>query len=133
MSQANSNNSQFKAWLAALVGWLIPGAGHLSLGYVVRGLSLGLTVWVMFFIGVACGGHLHNILERSAGVLSNVFGLCDLGVGLLFWVARGIGYAVTEQSRLPTAEYGNIFLMVAGLMNYLLALDAFDLGVGRKS
>lgn len=119
--------------MAGGLGWLIPGAGHLSLGYVVRGLVLGMSVWVMFFIGVASGGHLHGLFEGGAGLLSNVFGLFDLGAGLLFWGARAGGLAVTEQASLPTAEYGNIFLMVAGLLNYLLALDAFDIGSGRKS
>ena len=29
-------------------------------------------------------------------------------------------------------EYGNIFLIVAGLLNMLVVLDAFDVAVGRK-
>jgi hypothetical protein len=29
-------------------------------------------------------------------------------------------------------EYGNIFLIVAGLLNTLVILDAFDVAVGRK-
>ena len=29
-------------------------------------------------------------------------------------------------------EYGNAFLIVAGLLNMLIALDAFDVRLGRK-
>ena len=29
-------------------------------------------------------------------------------------------------------EYGNCFLIVAGLLNFLVVLDAFDVAVGRK-
>jgi hypothetical protein len=31
-----------------------------------------------------------------------------------------------------TYEYGNTFLLIAGLLNYLVMLDAFDISVGRK-
>jgi hypothetical protein len=32
-----------------------------------------------------------------------------------------------------TYEYGNTFLLIAGLLNYLCMLDAFDISAGRKS
>jgi uncharacterized protein DUF6677 len=31
-----------------------------------------------------------------------------------------------------TYEYGNTFVIVAGLLNMLVALDAFDIAKGRK-
>ena len=31
-----------------------------------------------------------------------------------------------------TYEYGNTFLMTAGLLNALVILDAFDIAMGRK-
>ena len=31
-----------------------------------------------------------------------------------------------------TYEYGNCFLIVAGLLNFLVILDAFDIAKGRK-
>jgi hypothetical protein len=31
-----------------------------------------------------------------------------------------------------TYEYGNCFLIVSGLLNSLVVLDAFDIGMGRK-
>ena len=31
-----------------------------------------------------------------------------------------------------TYEYGNCFLIVAGLLNSLVVLDAFDIAMGRK-
>jgi hypothetical protein len=87
----------------------------------------------MFGLGVYMGGHLYGLSESNTGLLSYVFALCDLGTGLLYFGARAFGVAVTEQAGVATAEYGNVFLMVAGLLNYLLALDAFDIGARRKS
>ena len=31
-----------------------------------------------------------------------------------------------------TWEYGNTFMIVAGLLNSLIVLDAFDIAMGRK-
>jgi hypothetical protein len=31
-----------------------------------------------------------------------------------------------------TSEYGSTYLIVAGLLNVLVMLDAFDIGQGRK-
>jgi hypothetical protein len=99
---------------------------------VWRGLLLGGVVWAMFILGVNLGGHLYGFSESAAGLLAYVFGFCDLGAGLLYFTARILGIAVAEQSQLSTSEYGNVFLMVSGLLNYLLSLDAFDIGVRRK-
>jgi hypothetical protein len=120
------------AWGMGLLGWLVPGVGHIGQGLVWRGVLGGLTVWLLFGLGVGLGGHFYNLFERGEGLLSNVFAFCNLGGGLIYLASTWLGVAVVDQARLETAEYGNIFLMVAGLINYLLALDAFDLKVGRK-
>ena len=31
-----------------------------------------------------------------------------------------------------TYEYGNCFLIVSGLLNFLVILDAYDIALGRK-
>jgi len=36
------------------------------------------------------------------------------------------------QAARATYEYGNTFLLIAGLLNYLTMLDAFDIAAGRK-
>jgi uncharacterized protein DUF6677 len=48
------------------------------------------------------------------------------------WVlARMLG-AGAGQVTAVTYEYGNTFLIVAGLLNSLVVLDAFDIAMGRK-
>ncbi len=132
MSQTISRPVSHKGLLSALVGWLAPGAGHICAGAVTRGIALGMPVWILFFLGIRLGGHLHGFNDASNSLLNYVFGLCDVGVGLVYFVARFAGWAQTEQGGRLTAEYANIFLMVAGLLNYLVALDALDVANGRK-
>jgi hypothetical protein len=42
-------------------------------------------------------------------------------------LAAGAGNVIS-----PTYEYGNAFLIVAGLLNLLVVTDAWDLALGRK-
>jgi hypothetical protein len=94
---------------------------------------MGATIWGMFLLGLFLGGHLYGLFDVGEGLLSKVFALCNLGTGLLYVGSRLTGVGVDEQAHLATSEYGNVFLMVAGLLNYLLALDAFDVRSGRKN
>lgn len=122
-----------RAWLLALIGWLVPGLGHLGQGRVSRGALGGATVLLMFLTGAALGGHIYGLRDTSEGLLSSLFGFCDLGSGILCLGSKLFGLAVTERPQLSTSEYGNVFLMVSGLLNFILALDAFDIGAGRKA
>lgn len=122
-----------QAWLAGILAWAMPGAGHFYQGHVGRGALLGGAVFAMYFTGWLLGGHLyglHNVSE--IGFLAYVFGFCDLGTGLLYLFSLLGNIAVPDQSHLATSEYGDRFLMVAGLLNYLSMLDAFDIAAGRK-
>lgn len=61
--------------------------------------------------------------------------IANLGSGILYVVSwlLSIGFADDpERARLATYEYGNTFLLIAGLLNYLTMLDAFDIAAGRK-
>ena len=129
-TEAKANPS--RAWLMALIGWLVPGLGHVGQGRTVRGALGGATILTLFLSGVALGGHIYGLRDTSEGLLSSLFGFCDLGSGLLCLGSKTLGLAVTEHPQLYTSEYGNVLLMVAGLLNFILSLDAFDISAGRK-
>ena len=120
-------------WLIGFISWLIPGLGHILQGRMLRGALGGITILSMFVIGIMIGGHIYGLRETNEGLLSSLFGLCDLGSGILYFISRTAGLAVNERPEQATAEYGSVFLMVAGLLNLILALDAFDIRAGRKA
>lgn len=127
------------AWLTGLLAWAFPGAGHLLQGRWWRALLLGGAVWAMFLAGMILGGHLFSLggQEEGASALLRVPPMiANLGSGVLYifcW-ATNKGFAEgAEQAARATYEYGNTLLLVAGLLNYLAMLDAFDIAVGRKS
>ncbi|PYS53267.1 MAG: hypothetical protein DMF68_00060 [Acidobacteria bacterium] len=127
------------AWLIGAAAWAFPGAGHYLQGKWLRGLLITLVVCGMFAIGLAFGGHLFGLGGKEALGASKLLQLpptiANLGTGILYlvcWASNSGFNDSAEYAKLATFEYGNTFLLVAGLLNYLAMLDAFDIAVGRK-
>jgi hypothetical protein len=69
----------------------------------------------------------------SAHDILGLLGLAgDLGNGLLYFVSRIAGLGA-DQVQVTTADYGRAFIVVAGLLNVIAAVDAHNLRTGRKS
>jgi hypothetical protein len=115
--------------LLCLASWAIPGAGHLWLGRRSKGLIFLVALPLMFAIGLALQGRLAAF--DFSDPLVGLAALADLGIGATYFVARTFGYGVGEV-RAVTYEYGNTFLIVAGLLNLLVVIDAYDVALGRK-
>ncbi len=130
--EPEANKPPAGVWLAACAGWLVPGLGHIGQGRLLKGAVGGLAILLLFGIGLTLGGHVYSLTDNSEGLLSTLFAFCNMGSGLLYLASRATGFAVTERPELSTSEYGNVLMMVAGLLNFILALDAFDIGAGRK-
>jgi fatty acid desaturase len=128
-----------RAWLMAIVGWFVPGGGHLLQGRWVRAILLGGSVWAAFLGGLWMGGHLFSVNGSEAGsstLLQLPPMIANLGAGLLYVVCWffGVGFADDPiHAARATYEYGNTFLLIAGLLNYLAMLDAFDISARRKA
>lgn len=43
-------------WVVALAGWGVPGMGYVLLGHRARGVTIGVTVVVLFVLGLLVGG-----------------------------------------------------------------------------
>jgi hypothetical protein len=121
---------EMKGVIAALAAWLVPGAGHVVAGRWRRGLLLGAALVGAFLLGLYFHGRLATV--DSANLLSLVFVFADAGSGLLYQTALLSGVGLDASAQTPTFEYGTSMLHVAGLLNYLVALDAYDVAVGRK-
>lgn len=115
--------------LLCLASWAIPGAGHLWLGRRAKGLILLVALPLMFAVGLAVDGRLFpfDLSEPLVGLAA----LADLGIGLTYFVAAAFGYGAGNV-RAVTYEYGNAFLIVAGLLNLLVVIDVYDVAMGRK-
>lgn len=121
--------SGINPYVVSAVAWAIPGAGHLWLGRRQKGIVFLLALTTMFGIGIALKGRLFPFQASEPIVLLMAF--ADIGLGVPYLVARALGAAGGDVVAI-TYEYGNTFMIVAGLLNMLVALDAFDIALGRK-
>jgi len=111
-----------------LAGWLFPGAGHFLQRKWIRGGLLLASIGGMFFLGLAMQGKLYT----SAHDILDILGLAgDLGSGLFYLVSRQLGLGA-DTVQVTTADYGTRFIVVAGLLNIIAAVDAHNLYTGRK-
>jgi hypothetical protein len=131
-AKAPVRQARAEPWRVALVcvlSWLVPGAGHLIQGRRDKGLVFLVAVPLMFGFGLWLQGRLFPFEWSDPLVFLGA--IADRGVGLPYALAyffdAGIGNVVAA-----SYEYGNTFLMTAGLLNFLVILDAFDIAVGRK-
>ena len=103
--------------VVCLLAWLLPGAGHLWLGRRQKGIVFLIVIPFMFVVGLLLHGRLFPLADRAIGAPYFLARMLDAGAG---------------QVTAVTYEYGNTFLMTAGLLNALVILDAFDVAMGRK-
>jgi hypothetical protein len=112
-----------------LLAWFVPGLGHLLLGRRLRAAVFFVVVGVGFIVGLSLDGEL--MLPHAGDPLSFLAAIASVGNGLLFVVARTLNLGQGTVTA-PGYEFGNTFLLSAGMMNLLLMLDAYDIAVGKK-
>jgi hypothetical protein len=115
------------AYLAAVLAWLVPGAGHVFLGRRGRGLAFLLIVVASVALGCVLQGELYRGIGQPLATLAT---LACAGMGLPYFLLFGLGY--TGNIDAAGYEYGKAFILTAGLMNILLILDAWDIARGDK-
>ena len=124
-----ASTSRVSPTIALIAGWLVPGAGHLLLGKWIRAILLMASIVGMFAIGIALQGKIYS---PNTGEPLDMLGFAgDLGSGVLYGLARLLGWGQAPVL-VAIADYGTKFIVVAGLLNVVAAVDAHSLASGRK-
>jgi hypothetical protein len=117
------------AVVAPIVGWLIPGGGHILLKRYGRGILLLVSVVAMFLIGLGMQGRIY---KPNGGDILDILGFIgDVGSGALYFLARIMDWGNVMAAK-AAADYGKTFLIVAGLLNFIAAADAHHIALGKK-
>lgn len=121
-----SQNLERNSYIAGVLAWLVPGAGHLYLGEKPRGLLLCVGVCVTFFLGVLLGGVVMVDIHYSkpwflAQILTGAPCIIATLLQNMLHTEVGVGRGV---------ELGQVYTGVAGMMNLLAVLDALLRGQG---
>lgn len=125
--------------VAALLAWLLPGAGHIYGGQRLKGLVSMVLLLGAFVAGIwvsrgealsleAEMGHRFAFIAQVGGGLPTAVGLAYSHGHLPWKPDRGEVYWQQEEyiSRLPAIDTGLLLTMVAGLLNLLLIHDALN-------
>ena len=117
------------AIIAPIAGWLLPGLGHFIQRRWIRGLLIMLAVFIMFFAGLGMQGKVYGF---NTGDLLDILGFVgDIGSGLLYFIARSMDWGAGNIQR-AVADYGTKYIVVAGLLNIISAVDAYHIAIGKK-
>ena len=118
------------AVVTPLLGWLVPGGGHFLHKRWGRGALLAASVTCMFVLGLLMQGKVYS---ANFGDILDVLGFVgNLGAGGLYLLTRALDWG-HGSINLATADYGTKYIIVAGLLNVICAVDAYDIAIGKKS
>ena len=125
-----------KKLAAFALGWLVPGLGHIYLGKRWKGAVLMAVLTVASLTGLAMGRFRNVYFEPTHYQF-----YAEVGNGLFTILASVIAAAanVTTVEKTASAGYlastlpiADLYLMVAGLLNFVAAANAFDLAGRQK-
>jgi hypothetical protein len=115
--------------IVALVSWLIPGSGYLLLGQIARGLTIGITILVLFTLGLLIGG-VHVVDPPAFGHGRNLFNALlqkPWYIGQFLSGAVGLisGWVGPTQpaSHSRVADIGTLYTAIAGMLNLMGIID----------
>ena len=120
-------------WIAGLLALALPGAGHALTKRNGRAVVYFVCCVGLFAAGILYGARLQFYIGFD-DPLAIVRSTAQVVLGLPYLIAKfglGLGQDPSLITR-NTFEYGSTFTEVAGLLNVLVALDAFDIAAGRK-
>ena len=112
-------------YLIFFIAWLVPGAGHFIQKKYVKSAIFFSGILTLLILGILMKGKFYNTAELHPLLLLGFFG--DLGSGIFYFLIEFLNLAKEENNiSAVTYHYGTTYLVTAGLLNYLVALNAFD-------
>jgi hypothetical protein len=120
---------KIKAIISCILGWLVPGLGHILLKKYLRGIIFFVCISAMAALGLYMGGKIYSFQTENPLTILAFFS--DLGNLLFYTLSRIFSFGQGYLERI-TFEFGTAYMAGAGLLNFLVALDAYDIALGKK-
>ncbi len=118
-----------KALGILFLAWLFPGMGHVIQKKYVKGLVFFLGILLLLVCGIIMEGKFYNTKQMHPLMVLGFLG--DLGNGILYFIIKLAGWG-EGNIRAVTHHYGTTYMVSAGLINYLVALNAHDIARGKR-
>jgi TM2 domain-containing membrane protein YozV len=125
-----SEGSMKSKYTALILGWLVPGLGHFYAGKRQKGIVFLVAIMASAITGLAIGNfrNVYFAADHYQFYAEIGNGLFTLAGSFLMKVSRTapIESAANAAFLAGIAPIGDLYLMVAGLLNFIVAANAFD-------
>jgi len=118
-----------KPYLIFFLSWLCPGMGHFVQKKYLKGIVFLVGILLLLILGVIMKGKFYTTEQFHPLLILGFLG--DLGSGIFYFIIKLLGLGKGHIEAI-TFHYGTTYLVIAGLLNYLVALNAFDIAVGKR-
>lgn len=129
MNINTDTENNVKAYVILFLSWLLPGAGHIFQKRVVKGIVFFVGILLMLVFGLLMQGKFFDTDQLHPLMVLGFLG--DLGSGIFFFIVK-LADLGKGNIQAVTYHYGTTYLVSAGLLNYLVALNAFDIARGKR-
>ncbi|MBN1488527.1 MAG: hypothetical protein JXA69_01300 [Phycisphaerae bacterium] len=128
MDPTTSKTNAATASTAALLSWVLPGAGHIYAGHKARGIIILAVIAVTFWGGVAIGGVKTTIQPKER----RAWFMAQMCTGAHAFAVLSLANRIPNKERWEYSEYvayapvddiAVVYTGVAGLLNLLVILD----------
>lgn len=144
MAPTSSNKSVMPAPVVALAAWLLPGLGYFLIGQRARGITVCVTILLLFASGLLIGGvrvvdefdeytSVAKIIDKPwymGQILAGPIALTTAKVAKRTDEFRRPAFAMSH-SRVN--EIGTLYTAVAGMLNLLAIIDAADRAARKEA
>ena len=113
--------------LIVLAAWLAPGLGHLLLHRRAKAAWFGGLILGTFGLGLLLG---EGASVSSARYPWHMCG--QIGAGLVALLADGLLGSAPQTGTIDRLELGLVFTTVAGILNLVAVVDAYELARGAS-
>ncbi|MDJ0842291.1 MAG: hypothetical protein QNK37_37665 [Acidobacteriota bacterium] len=113
-----------------VLNWLVPGLGYFLTGRRKYGIIVVAGLYTAYILGALLGGDLYDFNVESEGRIRFFGAICQAGMGLPYMLARLFLERGTPLN--ITYDYGTSYFLIAGMLNWLMVMDIFDISVKRK-
>lgn len=129
----SDTTQRYPSFIVVLASWLVPGAGHFLVGRRGKGLLFCLCLSGLFLTGLYLKGNIFTPGgEDTQTFILSIFGTVgNLGLGLYYLLSL-LFYRIAGEITYRYFEIGMLYSLTAGVLNYLIMVDAVDINRGRK-
>jgi hypothetical protein len=120
---------KMKPYYIFFLAWLCPGMGHFVQKKYLKGIVFLVGILLLLSLGVVMQGKFYDTRQFHPLLILGFLG--DLGNGIFFFIIKFLGLGKGNIEAV-TYHYGTTYLVIAGLLNYLVALNAFDIAGGKR-